>query len=345
MPIIFFCFLISLSSFCFFHEAKRIINHIRHSNETLEEMTAYIDSRLSWSTFNKDIMSKFAIRTNFFLTGTFSSNQVIAGKNNWLFYANNIDGNPIGIYEGKNIYTDEEIQNAIRSVKDVSEILKRRNINFSIMFAPDKENIYFEYMPLKYKFSEQNCADKLLEEIEKEGVSVIKIKEKLQKNKEKFVLYYPHDTHWTTSGSFFAAQAFFDFYKISSKNFDEISLSQNYSSKQEADLENLIGLKGLIKNDFIIETPRYFPIPISEEQKQAFFTNNQAKSEKTLLIIGDSFRRALPLHFTDYFKNIYVIHRDFYKKGMLEKIKPDYVIAEYVERYAIQSGNLENLMF
>lgn len=97
-------------------------------------------------------------------------------------------------------------------------------------------------------------------------------------------------------------------------------------------MENLIGLKGLIKNDFIIETPKYFFSPISEEQKQAVFTNRQAKSRKTLLITGDSFRRALPLHFTDYFMNLYVVHRNCYKKDMLKKIKPDYVIAEYVER-------------
>lgn len=340
-----FIFFSVFSIFFLLQESKRIFNHIRHNKETLSQTTEFIDTRLNWSTIEKDSLSKLAIKLNFFLTGTYSSTQVAQGKENWLFYVNKIDGNPLGIYEGKNIYSNEEIGEALISVKNVNEKLHEKGINFCVLFAPNKENIYYKYMPLKYKFYEPNCADKLLDKIENEGISVIKAKKLLQENSEKEFLYYPHDTHWTTSGSFFAAKAFFDFYNLPFKNFEEINLIQNDSSKQQADLENLIGLKGLVKNDFLVKTPDYFLIPLFDEHQLSNYQNESSKTDKTLLIIGDSFRCALPLHFTDYFKNVYIVHRDSYEKDIIEKIKPDYVIAEYAERYAIQIRKLENLMF
>ena len=46
----------------------------------------------------------------------------------------------------------------------------------------------------------------------------------------------------------------------------------------------------------------------------------------------------------EIFSDVYVIHRSYYRTALLDEINPDYLIAEYVERYSSKIGDIEFLI-
>ena len=73
--------------------------------------------------------------------------------------------------------------------------------------------------------------------------------------------------------------------------------------------------------------------------------NRQASCQKTLLLIGDSFRVSMIPAVATCFADVYVVHRSCYTPDMLKETKPDYLIAEYVERYSGQLADAEQVIF
>ena len=343
LTLIVFCYFTVFSSVCLANDAKRIIIKILRSHAPIQEITKYIDNRLFNSTLFKDSLSSFAIRINYFLTGTFTSRQVISGKDDWMFYAKESDGNPIGIYEGKDLFSRQEINDAIESLQKVQKKLNEQNIKFSFFSAPNKESIYWDKMPKKYIYSEKNCVDNLLDELKENGVHVLMPKKEIVENKNKYNLYYPHDSHWNSLGSFFAAKSFFEYWNLPFINFNDLNLMQN--KKDTYDLELILGLKGIIQLPPPCFDVDYYKKTPVEDISLLQFTNADAQSNNSILIVGDSFRAMLVCHFFNYFEHIYVIHYSELTPELLKQIKVDYVLAEYVERYAIQCKDLYNKMF
>jgi hypothetical protein len=44
------------------------------------------------------------------------------------------------------------------------------------------------------------------------------------------------------------------------------------------------------------------------------------------------------------FSDVYVVHRSYYTADLLDEIEPEYLIAEYVERYSSNIGKISSLV-
>ena len=73
-----------------------------------------------------------------------------------------------------------------------------------------------------------------------------------------------------------------------------------------------------------------------------YFYNEKAPNSSRLLLIGDSFRSSMVPSLREQFTDVYVIHRANYTTDILEDIRPEFNIDEYVERY---SGDIEDIEY
>lgn len=55
--------------------------------------------------------------------------------------------------------------------------------------------------------------------------------------------------------------------------------------------------------------------------------------DKTVLIVGDSFRSTMIPYFSKIYKKVIYLHRCDYQKHMIEAYAPDIVICQFLERY------------
>ena len=72
---------------------------------------------------------------------------VIRGKDGWYFFDNGIS---VQDYRGQNLYSETELVEIVSKVLETDEYFENLGIEFAIILAPNKEEIYGEYMPTWY---------------------------------------------------------------------------------------------------------------------------------------------------------------------------------------------------
>lgn len=80
-----------------------------------------------------------------------------------------------------------------------------------------------------------------------------------------------------------------------------------------------------------------------ENSEVSFFHNDTVTTRATIRIIGDSFRTSMIPALREKFSDVYVVHRSYFSPDMIDDIKPDYMIVEYVERYSSEIKNIDKL--
>ena len=71
-----------------------------------EEYDNYFNDQLPF----RNNLIKLNSWIDYFVFDRSVNSKVIIGKDNWLFYDNKDDGDPIGCYQGNNLYTEAELQ-------------------------------------------------------------------------------------------------------------------------------------------------------------------------------------------------------------------------------------------
>ena len=290
--------------------------------------------------FEKNIpTAKFMNSVLYRISGICNSDQVIIGKDGWLFYSSKTDGDPIADYEGTNHYTDEQLDAAKNNILETQKNLGDRGIQYCLFVPPNKERVYSEYMPLKYKYAQETRTDVLLKYLQQSGATAVNPKDEILKFSENYKTYYKQDTHWDELGGYIGTKCVLDTFNLPVPELNESIVETD--SKCNNDLVGIASLEGVFESDYGLTTSRTLhDIDDSklDEKTPSHFHNDMAEFDKTVLLIGDSFRKSMVPNLAYCFKDVYVIHRDNYEKEMLEDIDPDYLISEFVERY---SDNIE----
>lgn len=301
-------------------------------------------------------------RTTYLFTREISSDNVILGKENWLFYnssgtinAYSKTEDTMADYRGAYYHTKDEMDIIANEVIDVQSYLDKHKIKFSLLICPNKSSIYYEYMPETYERAESTRTDKLVEYLKKKDINIIYPKEQFLEDKDMYQLYYKYDSHWNKLGAYDAYSMILKSWNINNKCiFDaevkEKNLSENYHHSAKADLAAMIGLR----NDFFDDEIEYC---ISNRQidwekyefeqeggEYSHFFNEEARINKTVLLIGDSFQSALIPALMDDFSDVYVCFRRNYTVDMLERFCPNYVIVEWAERNSADVSKIKTII-
>ncbi len=293
---------------------------IQKTEAVIEKTDDALSERLAFRRYFASLDSNL----KYFLTGGFASNQVLLGKENWLFYKTTTDGDPMADYIGKERYSEEKMRETAWNMEHFQTMLERKGIRFAIAIIPNKEEVYGRYLPdTIQKEEEKNRTDLLVEYLRAEtDIPIIYPKEELCSQGETQMLYYKNDTHWNQKGAFVTTQVLLEqLYgrektALSDQNFETVTLQKadpNYN-----DLSRMVGM------DWKFYDTESYEI-IRDQDKE--------KIEETVLLVGDSFGAAFLPCLQEEFEEVQYCRRDEETNGILETLKPDLVILEYVERY------------
>ena len=138
---------------------------------------------------------------------TSSSDDVILGKDGWLFYGSYTDGTSRQCYDGSMLFTGEELEHIAANLTDTKERLAKQGTEFVVFIAPSKERVYSEYMPDYLGEPAQMC---MLNQVisflrDHTDVRVVCPLEEMLAYKQAHpqqLLFYQTDTHWNDLGSY-----------------------------------------------------------------------------------------------------------------------------------------------
>ena len=249
------------------------------------------------------------------------STQVLLGKEDWLFYKSTEDGDPISDYQGINHYDENTMQTIADKLTNERNQFSNYGIDFYILSIPNKSSVYPEYMPdtiqRKDTTSKTDLLMKYLEE--NTDLNVVDAKPSFVKAKKKKQIYYKSDTHFNQIGAFVTVQALKD--KIDGKtdtlkNVKFGKITNHYSG----DLARLCDMQDTFNDDI-------------QYQLDAATVNTKIKSNKRILVIGDSFSEVMQSIMSQYFAEVKTVNIWSFETSMLDEYKPDIVVWEHAERY------------
>lgn len=249
------------------------------------------------------------------------STQVLLGKEDWLFYKSTEDGDPISDFQGINHYDEATMQAVADKLTNERNQFANYGIDFYILSIPNKSSVYPEYMPDTIERKDTTSRTDLLMKYLEENtdLNVVDAKPTLVKAKKKKPVYYKSDTHFNQIGAFVTVQALKD--KIDGKTdslkdvkFDKVM--NNYSG----DLACLCDMQDTFNDDI-------------QYQLDAATVNTKIKSNKRILVIGDSFSEVMQSIMSQYFAEVKTVNIWSFETSLLDEYKPDVVVWEHAERY------------
>lgn len=312
------------------------------------------------SLYNIDFIMPYISKTLYSYGINIFSDQVVIGKNNWLFLGDNYaktvtmarNGVEISYAEAagvkNNILYDWRLFFFDRGVKD-----------FKILVGPNKSSIYSEFLPSWIKLSSETKINMLISSASNNYY--IYPKEALLAAKQNYTnhdLYYKTDTHWNSLGGWIAFDYFVSELK---KENSEIKYNNSiylkeYSEINGGDLSSFLRLSALLKD----KQPDFDILPVSEVSTECkkFYTNEVyscvdnpeiisqqepllvvskgAENTKKVLWLRDSFGTAISPYMARLFSEVIQVHYANVNKeqlvGLVEKFNPDYVFMTIVER-------------
>lgn len=144
---------------------------------------------------------------NYKFFGTVQSNEVLLGKNQWLFYKNVSDSKSLDDYQGLNPYSAAQMESIGQAVTQLNEILAQKGTKLYLLIAPNKEQVYSRFMPDSVPQIASSRADLLVDYLNTNTqATVVYPKKLLTEQSEKQQVYYKYDTHWNNAGALLAVK-------------------------------------------------------------------------------------------------------------------------------------------
>lgn len=162
----------------------------------LAETAAYVNGRFS---FRLEGITAWA-KLNAALFRTSTAENVLLGRDGWLFYAPTIHD-----YTGDTPMTARELYCAARTLYLLQEYAENRGGDFLFTAAPNKNTLYPEYMPARTRLGSVSDMDALYALLDEMGVSYLDLRDIFSQEAEP--LYFKTDSHWNAKGAALAADA------------------------------------------------------------------------------------------------------------------------------------------
>jgi alginate O-acetyltransferase complex protein AlgJ len=275
--------------------------------------------------------------------GTTSSDTVIGGKQDWLFYG--ADGS-----------LDDWIQLTPFSPSDLEKwrqllvrrraSLARRGIPLLFVIAPDKQMIYPEYMPdTLRRLRDDFRADQLIEYMARTtpDFRILDLRPPLMAAKPKELLYHRYDNHWNDRGGLIGYQAIAEALRQWFPELEPLQRSDfdTDPSVASGDRTTMLGLRdagkvampGLVLRrgeGFRVVEPEH-PDPYGEVG--LLVTEHKDKSLPKAIVYRDSFAGRLIPFLSEHFSHASYLWQNELDFPEIEKEQPDIVIQEFVARH------------
>lgn len=263
---------------------------------------------------------------------------VIIGRRNWLFLS---AARSVEYYKGTNLLSDEELANFAAPLVQLQERCSKLGIRLIVLIAPNKEQIYSEYMPTYTVENEDKREPRLIRYLQEKGITALYPAVELKAGDLYHETYHRYDTHWTPYGAYIAD------YLI------EKELGMDPEDPYSPDLPvtektissgDLISLGNLSAGNYP-SVQYYVPDVDAEygitgddlsENGNVRRTESDNPNGLSLVLVGDSFRVNMSDPLARGFQKTLILHRDYLDASMKDEIlDADVLIVEAVERFDV----------
>ncbi|MGM9581623.1 MAG: hypothetical protein ACI3U2_10370 [Anaerovibrio sp.] len=280
------------------------------------------------------------------------NNRAIEGDNDWIFYKGE---KSIELYQNKLLYSDAQCQVIKENLEAQKRWFRRRDIAYFHLIAPNKEDVYGEYLNgiRKIKAKDSDRIGLLVDYLERsnaECVPIFPLKMlEVAKNSTNELLYYKTDTHWSEIGAYIGYLELMKHIKeqypdLNTLTKDEMSFG-NRKHMDNGDLSKMLSVdytERMKHVDYVVPEPADgWSYQIIEENKSedgrlVFLRTINYTRPLKVMVFRDSFTNALQPYLSETFHEVlYYWDHDINKyMDVIIKEKPDIVIAETVSRYA-----------
>lgn len=274
---------------------------------------------------------------------TSASDTVIAGRNDWLFYA--ADGG-IEDWTQAEPFTTAELDIWREALERRQAFLSRRGVPFLFVIAPDKQMIYPEFMPgTLRRLRNDYRADQLIAYMKRRApaIRVLDLRPAVTAAKPTDLLYHRYDTHWNDRGALAGYQAIAAALREwvpAIQPLQRIDFDTN-PSVPSGDKTTMLGLTdagkaampGLVlrrgKGYRVVEPAQLDPFG----EVGLLVTEHRDRSLPTAIVYRDSFAGRLIPFLSEHFSRVSYLWQNEFEFNDIERDKPDIVIQEFVARH------------
>ena len=287
----------------------------------------------------RDLLIKLYNSMQYHVFRTSSNDDVILGKDGWLFYSSVIDGTSMQCYDGSLLFTDEELAQIADHLTDTKKRLAEQGTEFVVFIAPSKARIYSEYMPDYLGEPAQMCmVNQVIAYLESHtDLTVVYPYEEMIAHKKAHpeqLLYYQTDTHWNDLGAYIGARALLTALGIEIPSADQLDIMVQAPGRY--DLAKLLTVWGIGDrgNTVVINSyPDQKLKTISNEFNGRMEFEMQDAPDLRLFMHKDSFGSGMAPHLKYHLSRALLVHNIVYDAKEVWEEKPDVFVLEVTERY------------
>ncbi|HTM04475.1 MAG TPA: hypothetical protein VL173_13285 [Vicinamibacterales bacterium] len=277
---------------------------------------------------------------------TSSSDTVIAGKGDWLFYG---DDGGIQDYVQTELFTEPQLRQWQLTLERMRDWLASRGARFLFVIAPDKQMVYPELMPTSLRrMHDDYRADQFLAYMRTHSdVEILDLRPPLIAAKSQELLYHHYDTHWNDRGALIgyqqiAARLSQWFPSIHPMTRADFTTSPSAPSGDKTTMlglvdEGKVSMPGLVPRrgwTSKVVAPVH-PDPYGEDGTVITELSRQpgAPALPRAVMFRDSFSSRLIPYLSEHFSRIVYQWQNDFDPDLVMREHPDVVIQEMVGRH------------
>lgn len=317
----------------------------------------YVEDRVAF----RETAVRFYMDATYAVFGEFSEDLHMYGKDGEVFPA---DDGYIRAYQ--HLATDEELIDSLVTYLDrTNQYLEKQGIPFVFLAGLDKKTVYGEEMPnyIHVDTTKESIMEMLARKLaEKQVPYVIPVQELQEAKQVERVYNRKYDSaHWNARGAMIGLRLLNE--KVREMDPDVPFLTEDVFtlSSEEKTLEFIslpiteqvpvYTLKPEYSDSILADGSLLDVLPHVAGTGIQHYLNENALSDKTILILQDSFLDGKQDFFAYRYRNVYMISRQNYESMQyyVETLKPDVVIFENAERAFVDDlyayTNLANVTY
>jgi alginate O-acetyltransferase complex protein AlgJ len=317
--------------------ARREVKNFR------KDFEAWFNDNFGWRTSLVRFHGHLAI-----WLGVSPTPKVVLGKQGWLYYDGEPGQNFIDIYyRSVKPFTVSELETWQTALEERQRWLAKHGISYLVVFIPNKETIYPEFLPdAVKKLRETTRLDQLVDYLRcNSTLDVLDLREALLVGKKRAQIYFRTDTHWNSLGAYIAYEQIINCLARRFPSLRVVPLNSLHPSpsfqKTGGDLASMLGFveelpEGMtIKFDLTGKSRKVNLPPEDPEvplEQQPFAMESQDPWLPRAVMFRDSFAEPLVPLLSEHFARIAYVWSHEIKTDLILKEKPNVVIEEFVER-------------
>ncbi len=302
-------------------EFPKLRNNGKWNVSFLGELGGYFEEHFA---FRQELVAANAMLRGKVL-GVSASDQVVVGKDDWLYYAGTLDD-----YLGENLMSEKGLANAVHNIGLMQQYVESRGSKFIITVAPNKNSVYGDNMPSNYLRGEENNHSLLAPLLGQAGIHYVDLYHIFESSDE--FLYLRGDSHWNNKGALLVCQRLMD---ALGKEYDASAYSAYEVRKEHiGDLEKMLYSVAVKPEDNVYydRVPIYAYVNDVEDTEADWIETINPNGQGSLLMYRDSFGNSMLPFLANEFEYGYFSRLVPYNLTNLDQYRPEYVIVERVER-------------